>query len=61
MKPGQQKEAVLEAKRGVEVFTNRYALGADPYLQVVSAQTIELQTSGTTSTYCDAALTPAFS
>ena len=40
---GQQKEAVLEAKRGVEIFTNRYALGADPYLQVVSAQTIELQ------------------
>jgi NodT family efflux transporter outer membrane factor (OMF) lipoprotein len=40
---GQQKEAVLEAKRGVEIFTNRYELGADPYLQVVSAQTIQLQ------------------
>jgi NodT family efflux transporter outer membrane factor (OMF) lipoprotein len=40
---GQQKEAVLEAKRGVEIFTNRYQLGADPYLQVVSAQIVELQ------------------
>jgi NodT family efflux transporter outer membrane factor (OMF) lipoprotein len=40
---GQQKEAVLEAKRGVEIFINRYELGADPYLQVVSAETIELQ------------------
>jgi len=39
----QQKEAVAEAKRGVEIFTNRYQLGADPYLQVVSAETIELQ------------------
>ena len=38
----QQKEAVTEAKRGVEIFTNRYENGADPYLQVVSAQTIEL-------------------
>jgi outer membrane protein TolC len=27
----------------VEIFTNRYQLGADPYLQVVSAETIELQ------------------
>ena len=40
---GQQKEAVAEAARGVEIFTNRYQLGADPYLQVVSAETIELQ------------------
>jgi NodT family efflux transporter outer membrane factor (OMF) lipoprotein len=39
----QQKEAVAEARRGVEIFTNRYQLGADPYLQVVSAETIELQ------------------
>jgi NodT family efflux transporter outer membrane factor (OMF) lipoprotein len=39
---GQQKEAVLEARRGVEIFKNRYELGADPYLQVVSAETIEL-------------------
>ena len=36
-------EAVAEARRGVEIFTNRYQLGADPYLQVVSAETIELQ------------------
>jgi NodT family efflux transporter outer membrane factor (OMF) lipoprotein len=40
---GQQREAVIEAERGVEVFTTRYQLGADPYLQVVSAETIELQ------------------
>jgi outer membrane protein TolC len=39
----QQKEAVAEAQRGVEIFTNRYQLGADPYLQVVSAQTIALE------------------
>ena len=39
----QQKEAVAEAKRGVEIFTNRYQLGADPFLLVVSAETIELQ------------------
>ena len=40
---GQQKEAVAEAQRGVEIFTNRYQLGADPYLQVVSAETITLE------------------
>jgi NodT family efflux transporter outer membrane factor (OMF) lipoprotein len=40
---GQQKEAVAEARRGVEIFTNRYELGADPYLEVVTAQTIELE------------------
>jgi outer membrane protein TolC len=40
---GQQKEAVAEAQRGVEIFTNRYQLGADPYLQVVSAETIALE------------------
>ncbi len=39
---GQQKEAVAEAQRGVEIFTNRYQLGADPYLQVISAETIAL-------------------
>jgi NodT family efflux transporter outer membrane factor (OMF) lipoprotein len=38
----QQRAAVAEARRGVEIFTNRYQFGADPYLQVVSAQTIEL-------------------
>jgi len=40
---GQQKDAVAEAQRGVEIFTNRYQLGADPYLQVVSAETIALE------------------
>jgi len=40
---GQQKEAVAEAEHGVEIFTNRYQQGVDPYLQVVSAETIALQ------------------
>jgi NodT family efflux transporter outer membrane factor (OMF) lipoprotein len=40
---GQQREATAEAQRGVGIFTNRYRLGADPYLQVISAETIELQ------------------
>jgi NodT family efflux transporter outer membrane factor (OMF) lipoprotein len=39
----QQREAVAEAQRGVEIFTNRYQAGVDPYLQVVSAETIALQ------------------
>ena len=39
----QQREAVAEAERGVEIFTTRYRLGVDPYLQVVSAETIALQ------------------
>jgi NodT family efflux transporter outer membrane factor (OMF) lipoprotein len=38
----QQNDAVSEAKRGVDLFTFRYEGGADPYLQVVTAQTIEL-------------------
>jgi NodT family efflux transporter outer membrane factor (OMF) lipoprotein len=39
---GQQNEAVAEAKREVELFRALYEGGADPYLQVVTAQTIEL-------------------
>lgn len=38
----QQNDAVAQARRGVELFTYRYEGGADPYLQVVTAQTIEL-------------------
>jgi NodT family efflux transporter outer membrane factor (OMF) lipoprotein len=38
----QQNQAVAEAKRGVELFTYRYEGGVDPYLQVVTAQTIAL-------------------
>jgi NodT family efflux transporter outer membrane factor (OMF) lipoprotein len=38
----QQKDAVADARRGVQLFTQRYEGGADPYLQVVSAQTIAL-------------------
>ena len=38
----QQREAVAEARRSVELFTYRYKGGVDPYLDVVTAQTIEL-------------------
>jgi NodT family efflux transporter outer membrane factor (OMF) lipoprotein len=38
----QQNSAVAEARRGVELFTALYKGGADPYLQVVTAQTVEL-------------------
>jgi NodT family efflux transporter outer membrane factor (OMF) lipoprotein len=38
----QQREAVAEAQRGVEIFTSRYQAGVDPYLQVISAETIAL-------------------
>lgn len=38
----QQNQAVVEAKRLVELFRYRYEGGVDPYLQVVIAQTTEL-------------------
>lgn len=38
----QQREAVAEAQRGVQLFTARYEAAVDPYLQVISAQTIAL-------------------
>jgi outer membrane protein TolC len=38
----QQNQAVAESKRGVELFTYLYEGGADPYLEVVTAQTVEL-------------------
>jgi NodT family efflux transporter outer membrane factor (OMF) lipoprotein len=38
----QQKDAVDESRREVELFTYRYKGGVDPYLQVVIAQTVEL-------------------
>jgi NodT family efflux transporter outer membrane factor (OMF) lipoprotein len=38
----QQNAAVAESKRGVQLFTYRYQGGADPYLNVVTAQTVEL-------------------
>ena len=34
--------AVLDSRRAVELFTHRYEGGADPYLDVVTAQTTEL-------------------
>jgi outer membrane protein TolC len=38
-----QQRAVAEAERGVDIFTNRYPLGVELYLQVVSAETIALR------------------
>jgi NodT family efflux transporter outer membrane factor (OMF) lipoprotein len=38
----QQNDAVAQAKRSVELFTSLYEGGADPYLDVVTAQTTEL-------------------
>jgi outer membrane protein TolC len=35
-------EATTEARYGVQIFTTRYQLGAEPFPQVVSAETIEL-------------------
>jgi NodT family efflux transporter outer membrane factor (OMF) lipoprotein len=38
----QQNDAVVKARQSVELFTDLYKGGADPYLQVVTAQTTEL-------------------
>ncbi|MFZ1142169.1 MAG: efflux transporter outer membrane subunit [Candidatus Sulfotelmatobacter sp.] len=39
----QQKEATASAQESLQIFTNRYIGGRDPYLQVLTAQTIALQ------------------
>ena len=39
----QQKDATASAQESLHVFTDRYIGGADPYLQVLTAQTIALQ------------------
>ena len=39
----QEKEAVAEAQHDVKLFTDLYEGGAEPYLQVVTGETIELQ------------------
>ena len=39
----QQREATKSAQESLEIFTNRYTGGADPYLQVLTAQTIALE------------------
>jgi len=39
----QQKEATASAEESLQIFTNRYIGGRDPYLQVLTAQTIALQ------------------
>lgn len=38
----QQREATTSAEDSLEIFTNRYIGGADPYLEVLTAQTIAL-------------------
>jgi NodT family efflux transporter outer membrane factor (OMF) lipoprotein len=38
----QQQQAVASSQESLELFTNRYKGGVDTYLQVISAQTIEL-------------------
>jgi NodT family efflux transporter outer membrane factor (OMF) lipoprotein len=38
----QQQEATASARESLELVTNRYREGADPYLQVLTAQTIAL-------------------
>jgi outer membrane protein TolC len=39
----QQKEATASAEESLQIFTNRYWGGRDPYLQVLTAQTTALQ------------------
>jgi len=39
----QQREATKSAEESLQIFTNRYVGGADPYLQVLTAQTIALE------------------
>jgi outer membrane protein TolC len=39
----QQKEATASAQESLQIFTDRYIGGADPYLQVLTVQTITLQ------------------
>jgi NodT family efflux transporter outer membrane factor (OMF) lipoprotein len=38
----QQQQAVASSKESLQLFTNRYTGGVDTYLQVITAQTIEL-------------------
>jgi outer membrane protein TolC len=39
----QQAVATAAAQEALQIFTNRYIGGADPYLQVITAQTVALQ------------------
>ena len=39
----QQREATASAQESLQIFTDRYIGGKDPYLQVLTAQTIALQ------------------
>jgi outer membrane protein TolC len=39
----QQRDATKSAQESLEIFTNLYTGGADPYLEVITAQTLALQ------------------
>lgn len=39
----QQQKATASAQESLQIFTDRYIGGADPYLQVITARTIDLQ------------------
>jgi NodT family efflux transporter outer membrane factor (OMF) lipoprotein len=39
----QQRDATKSAQESQQIFTNRYTGGADPYLEVITAQTVALQ------------------
>jgi NodT family efflux transporter outer membrane factor (OMF) lipoprotein len=39
----QQRDATKSAQESQQIFTNRYIGGADPYLEVITAQTLALQ------------------
>jgi outer membrane protein TolC len=39
----QQHQATASAQESLQIFKNRYVGGADPYLNVLTAQTIDLQ------------------
>lgn len=39
----QQRDATKSAQESLQIFTNRYTGGADPYLEVITAQTLALQ------------------
>jgi NodT family efflux transporter outer membrane factor (OMF) lipoprotein len=39
----QQQQATASAQESLQIFTNRYIGGVDPYLQVITAQTIALE------------------
>ncbi|HEY1756627.1 MAG TPA: hypothetical protein VGG72_14730 [Bryobacteraceae bacterium] len=43
MKKRRKRDALASAQESLRLFTNRYQGGVDNYLQVITAQTIDLQ------------------